>query len=70
MADKCLIRIESLLKKSSIAGTKKEEIVNLIKQSIAEKKLSNIDEVNVDAVAKDVSEQIKIQKTYKKLNKK
>ena len=37
MADKCLIRIESLLKKSSIAGTKKEEIVNLIKQSIAEK---------------------------------
>ena len=51
MADKCLIRVENLLKKSSIAGTKKEEIVSLIKQSIAEKKLSNIDEVNVDAVA-------------------
>ena len=68
MADKCLIRIESLLKKSSIAGTKKEEIVNLIKQSIAEKKLSNIDEVNVDAVAKDVSEQIKLQKKINKRN--
>ena len=62
MADKCLIRIESLLKKSSIAGTKKEEIVNLIKQSIAEKKLSNIDEINVDKISKEVSEQIKIQK--------
>jgi hypothetical protein len=68
MADKCLIRIEKLLKKSSIAGTKKEEIVNLIKQSIAEKKLSNIDEVNVDAVAKDVSEQIKLQKKINKRN--
>ena len=68
MADKCLIRIESLLKKSSIAGTKKGEIVNLIKQSIAEKKLSNIDEVNVDAVAKDVSEQIKLQKKINKRN--
>ena len=68
MADKCLIRVENLLKKSSIAGTKKEEIVNLIKQSIAEKKLSNIDEVNVDAVAKDVSEQIKLQKKINKRN--
>jgi hypothetical protein len=68
MADKCLIRVENLLKKSSIAGTKKEEIVSLIKQSIAEKKLSNIDEVNVDAVAKDVSEQIKLQKKINKRN--
>ena len=40
----------------------KEEIVNLIKQSLAEKKLSNIDEINVDVDAKDVSEQIKLQK--------
>ena len=68
MADKCLIRIESLLKKSSIAGTKKEEIVNLIKQSIAEKKLSNIDEINVDKISKEVSEQIKIQKKINKRN--
>jgi hypothetical protein len=68
MADKCLIRIEKLLKKSSIAGTKKEEIVSLIKQSIAEKKLSNIDEVNVDAVAKDLSEQIKLEKKINKRN--
>ena len=30
MADKCLIRVENLLKKSSIAGTKKEEIVGTL----------------------------------------
>ena len=48
MADKCLIRVENLLKKSSIAGTKKEEIVGLIKEAIAEKKLSSLDEINVD----------------------
>ena len=68
MADKCLIRVENLLKKSSIAGTKKEEIVNLIKQSIAEKKLSNIDEINVDKISKEISEQIKLQKKINKRN--
>jgi len=68
MADKCLIRVENLLKKSSIAGTKKEEIVSLIKQSIAEKKLSNIDEINVDKISKEISEQIKLQKKINKRN--
>jgi hypothetical protein len=68
MADKCLIRIEKLLKKSSIAGTKKEEIINLIKQSVAEKKLSNIDEISVDKISKEVSEQIKLQKKINKRN--
>ena len=68
MADKCLIRIEKLLKKSSIAGTKKEEIISLIKQSVAEKKLSNIDEISVDKISKEVSEQIKLQKKINKRN--
>ena len=62
MADKCLLRVENLLKKSSIAGTKKEEIVGLIKEAMAEKKLSSLDEINVDKVSKEVSEQIKLQK--------
>ena len=68
MADKCLIRVENLLKKSSIAGTKKEEIVGLIKEAIAEKKLSSLDEINVDKVSKEVSEQIKLQKKINKRN--
>ena len=68
MADKCLIRVENLLKKSSIAGTKKEEIVGLIKEAIAEKKLSSLDEINVDKVSKEDSEQIKLQKKINKRN--
>ena len=55
MADKCLVRVEKLLKKSSITSTKKEEIINGNKLAKAEKGLSKIDEVNVDAIAKDVS---------------
>ena len=68
MADKCLIRVENLLKKSSIAGTKKEEIVGLIKEAIAEKKLSSLEEINVDKISKEVSEQIKLQKKINKRN--
>jgi len=64
----CLTRVESLLKGSSIKSVKRDEIINLIKQSIAEKKLSGIDEVNVDKIAKDVTEQIKAQKKQDKIN--
>ena len=64
----CVVRVENLLKKSSIAGTKKEEIINLIKQSLAEKQLSNIDEISVDKISKEVSEQIKLQKKLNKRN--
>ena len=64
----CVVRVENLLKKSSIAGTKKEEIINLIKQSLAEKQLSNIDEINVDKISKEISEQIKLQKKINKRN--
>jgi len=68
MADKCLVRVEKLLKKSSITSTKKEEIINGIKLAKAEKGLSKIDEVNVDAIAKDVSAQLKAQKIIDKRN--
>ena len=68
MADKCLVRIEKLLKRSSITSAKKEEIINGIKYAKAEKNLSRIDEVNVDAIAKDVSAQLKAQKIIDKRN--
>ena len=64
----CLTRVESLLKGSSIKSVKRDEIINLIKQSIAEKKLSGMDEINVDKIAKDVTEQIKAQKIQDKIN--
>ena len=68
MADKCLVRVEKLLKKSSIRSATKEEIINSIKIAQAEAKLTSIDEVNVDRIAKDVSEQIKAQKKIDKRN--
>ena len=64
----CIIRVENLLKKSSIKSIKKKEIINAIKDAMAEKKLSSIDEINVDAVAKDVTAQMKAQKQKNKIN--
>jgi len=64
----CLTRIENLLSKSSIKGTKQEEIVGFIKDAMAEKKLSSLDEINVDKISKEVSEQIKLQKKINKRN--
>ena len=68
MSDKCLVRVEKLLKKSSITAAKKDEIINGIKLAKAEKGLSKVDEVNVDAIAKDVSAQLKAQKIIDKRN--
>ena len=64
----CITRVKNLLKKSSIQKIKQDEIMNAIETAMAEKRLSNIDEINVDAIAKDVSEQIKAQKKKDKIN--
>ncbi len=64
----CLTRVENLLKNSSIKSVKRNEIISLIKQSIAENKKAGIDSVNVDKIAKDVTEQIKAQKKQDKIN--
>jgi len=66
MANKCLTRIANLLKQSSIKGVNQQEILNQIKLAQAEKKVSNIDEINVDKISKEVSEQIKLQKKIDK----
>ena len=68
MADKCLIRLENLLRGSSIRGNLKDEILSTIKKVQAEKKISKLDDINVDAIAKDVKEQIKLQKQINKRN--
>ena len=68
MADKCLLRIEDLLKKSSIRSTQKNEILDAIKLAQQEMKVSKISEINVDKVAKEATEQIKHQKKLNKRN--
>ncbi len=66
MSKKCLLRVEELLKKSSIKAAKKDEIINQIKIAQAEKRITSIDEINVDKVAKEVSDQIKLEKNKQK----
>ena len=68
MSKKCLLRVEELLKKSSIKAAKKDEIINQIKIAQAEKRITSIDEINVDKVAQEVSEQIKLEKKINKRN--
>ena len=68
MSKKCLLRVEELLRKSSIKAAKKDEIINQIKIAQAEKKIRSIDEINVDKVAQEVSEQIKLEKKINKRN--
>ena len=57
MSNKCLLRVQDLLKQSSIEAAKKDEIINNIKLAQAERNISNIDEINVDKVAQEVSAQ-------------
>ena len=64
----CITRIENLLKESSFTGIKKDEIMNSLKQAMAERRVNRIDEINVDAIAKDVSSQIKAQKIIDRAN--
>jgi len=68
MSNKCLLRVQDLLTKSSIQAAKKDEIINHIKLAQAERNISNIDEINVDKVAQEVSEQIKLQRKIDKRN--
>ena len=66
--DKCLLRIEDLLTKSSLNAVRKDEIISAIKEAKARRGLSRIDDIDVDSVAKEVSEQIKLQKLINKRN--
>ena len=68
MTKKCLARVEELLSKSTIRSVKKDEIINQIKIAQAEQKISSIDEINVDKISQEVSEQIKLQKKINKRN--
>jgi hypothetical protein len=68
LSQKCLLRVQKLLAKSNIDYIKQDEIINQIKIAQAEQKLTTIDEINVDKVAKDVSAKLKLQKQINKRN--
>ena len=68
MSNKCLLRVQKMLDKSSIGFVEKDEIINQIKIAQSELKLNSIDEINVDVVAKDVQAQIILQRKINKRN--
>ena len=58
----CITRLNNLLRDSSFTNVKKEEIMNSVKQAMAERRLTRIDKINVDEIAKDAASKIKAQK--------
>ena len=66
MADKCLTRIENVLKKSSIATEKAKGILDDIKKAQSETKIADLDETITSKLADGV---LKRQALQKKINK-
>ena len=68
MADKCLTRIENVLKKSSIATEKAEGILADIKKAQSETKIKDLDETITSKLADGVLKRQALQKKINKLN--
>ena len=64
----CITRLNNLLRDSSFTNVKKEEIMNSVKQAMAERRLTRIDKINVDEIAKDAASKIKAQKVIDRAN--
>jgi len=64
----CETRLKNLLRDSSFTNVKKEEIMNSVKQAMAERRLTRIDKINVDEIAKDAASKIKAQKVIDRTN--
>ena len=68
MADKCLTRIEDVLKKSSIATEKAQGILDDIKKAQSETKIKDLDETITSELADGVLKRQALQKKINKLN--
>ena len=64
----CITRLQNLLRDSSFPNVKREEIMNSVKQAMAERRLTRIDKINVDEIAKDAASRIKAQKVIDRAN--
>ena len=68
MADKCLTRIEDVLKKSSITTEKAQGILDDIKKAQSETKITDLDETITSKLADGVLKRQALQKKINKLN--
>jgi len=64
----CVTRITNSINRSSIKGVEKQELINKIEKAVAERKKTNLDQVEIDKISEDITEQIKAEKKINKIN--
>ena len=64
----CSTRILNLIKKSSIKSIDQQDLIDKINIAVLESKKTNLDQVDIDRISKDVTEQVKAQKKINKIN--
>ena len=64
----CSTRILNLIKKSSLKSIDKQDAIDRINIAVLEAKKTNLDQVDIDKISKEVTEQIKAQKKINKIN--
>ena len=64
----CVTRITNSINRSSIKGVEKQELINKIEQAVAERRKTNLDQVDIDKISEDITEQIKAEKKINKIN--
>ena len=64
----CSTRILNLIKKSSIKSVDQQDLIDKINIAVLEAKKTNLDQVDIDKISKEVTEQVKAQKKINKIN--
>ena len=64
----CSTRILNLIKKSSLKSLDKDDVIRKIEDAILDAKKTNLDQVDIDRISKDITEQVKAQKKINKIN--
>ena len=64
----CSTRILNLIKKSSLKSIDQQDAIDKINIAVLEAKKTNLDQVDIDRISKEVTEQIKAQKKINKIN--
>ena len=62
----CSTRILNLIKKSSLKSLDKDDVIRKIEDAILDAKKTNLDQVDIDKISKDITEQVKAQKKINK----
>ena len=64
----CSTRIINLIKKSSLKSLDKDDVIRKIEDAIFDAKKTNLDQVDIDKISKDITEKLKAEKKINKIN--